>query len=229
MRTTLLGLSGFQRVVEQQRQREVEKSRERETVCIGVRVCVCVIVHPANKSTISNSNTSTVQRGTHWLALVQGHDVLKATKDLAPNRVFPCQSPAAAAANETNKEDVRVAIVRTAIVGHLERDRAIMGLQQGTVPSRNLLWRYMMENCESALSSLPATLAMFTLPVLWLRDPNSALSSTPVPPYPFPIGSPATERDRQTDRETDRETDRQTYVSVSLSVSFVWYLKTRIC
>ena len=110
MRTTLLGLSGFQRVVEQQRQREVEKSRERETVCIGVRVCVCVIVHPANKSTISNSNTSTVQRGTHWLALVQGHDVLKATKDLAPNRVFPCQSPAAAAANETNKEDVRVAI-----------------------------------------------------------------------------------------------------------------------
>ena len=33
---------------------------------------------------------------------------------------------------------------------------------------------------------------------------------------------------RQRDRETDRQTDRQTYVSVSLSVSFVWYLKTRI-
>ena len=29
-------------------------------------------------------------------------------------------------------------------------------------------------------------------------------------------------------RQTERQTDRQTYVSVSLSVSFVWYLKTRI-
>jgi len=35
-------------------------------------------------------------------------------------------------------------------------------------------------------------------------------------------------KDRQTDRQKNRETDRQTYVSVSLSVSFVWYLKTRI-
>ena len=35
--------------------------------------------------------------------------------------------------------------------------------------------------------------------------------------------------DRQTEKQRDRETDRQTYVSVSLSVSFVWYLKTRIC
>ena len=35
--------------------------------------------------------------------------------------------------------------------------------------------------------------------------------------------------DRQTDRKTERQRDRQTDVCLCLSVSFVWYLKTRIC